>query len=72
MPEPRPVPDWMKPLWVRLVFVVLPALWALFELLYGEPFWALLFGAAAAWGFWTLVLKFEEGPPPPGSGPGPS
>jgi hypothetical protein len=63
MADPRPVPDWMKPLWVRLVFVVLPALWALFELAYGDQFWALLFGAAAAWGAWTLLVKFDAGPP---------
>jgi uncharacterized membrane protein YjjB (DUF3815 family) len=61
--DPRPVPDWMKPLWVRLVFVVLPALWAVFELAYGDQFWALLFGGAAAWGAWTLLVKFDAGPP---------
>ena len=61
MAEQKPVPTWMRPLWVRLAFVIAPAAWACFEAVYGEQFWALLFGAAAAWGLWTLVIKFEEG-----------
>ena len=66
MASPQPIPPWMRPLWVRLAFVVLPALWAGFEVLYGQQFWALLFGATAAWGFWTLIVKFEDPKPPVG------
>ncbi|MDQ0474853.1 hypothetical protein [Labrys wisconsinensis] len=55
----QPVPNWMKPLWVRLAFVIAPAAWAAMEALNGQTMWAAMFGAAALWGLWTLVVKFE-------------
>jgi hypothetical protein len=64
MPQ-QPTPNWMKPLWVRLLFVILPAIWAGVEALYGQQMWALLFGAVAAWGAWTLLIKHEDGAPKP-------
>jgi hypothetical protein len=54
------VPNWMKPLWVRLLLVVLPAAWAIFEALYGEQIWAVMFAIAAVWGLWTLIIKFDS------------
>ena len=56
----RPVPAWMKPLWVRLLLVAVPAAWAGFEAVYGAELWAMLFAAVAAWGLWSLVIKFES------------
>lgn len=55
----KPVPNWLKPLWVRIALVVLPAVWAGFEASQQQWVWALLFGAAAVWGLWTLILKFD-------------
>jgi hypothetical protein len=51
----------MRPLWVRLLLVVLPGAWASVEALYGEQVWALMFAVAAVWGLWTLIVKFDRG-----------
>ena len=67
MAERPPTPNWMKPLWVRLLLVVLPGAWAIVEFVNGQGMWAVLFGAAAAWGLWSLILKYEEKGPPPGA-----
>jgi hypothetical protein len=62
MPEEKPpLPDWLRPLWVRIAFVVLPAAWAAFEFANGQAVWGLLFGAAAAWGAYTLL--YQQQPP---------
>lgn len=63
MAQRQPTPGWMKPLWVRLALVVLPAAWAIAETLFGQQMWALMFGAAAAWGLWTLIIKYDENEP---------
>jgi hypothetical protein len=47
--------------WRRWLTVLLPAAWAVFELVTTGPFWAVLFGAAAVYAFWELVVKW---PPP--------
>lgn len=39
----------LKPLWVRIPAVALSAGWAVAELFIGSPFWAIPFGAAAAY-----------------------
>ncbi|WP_265501550.1 hypothetical protein [Paracoccus beibuensis] len=41
-----PNAPFFKPLWVRVLSVVLPLLWAAVELWTGNPFWAVLFGGA--------------------------
>jgi hypothetical protein len=60
----------MRPLWVRLLFVLAPGAWAVLEAMNNQGMWAVLFAATAAWGFWTLVIKYEEpkDPPPPVDG----
>jgi hypothetical protein len=63
MAERPPTPTWMRPLWVRILLVAIPAIWAGFEAFYGEQLWATLFGAAAIWGLWSLILKFDESEP---------
>jgi hypothetical protein len=63
MAAQQPTPNWMRPLWVRILLVLIPAVWAGVEAVYGEQLWATLFGVAAAWGLWSLILKFDEGAP---------
>ncbi|MCR8722681.1 hypothetical protein [Frigidibacter sp. ROC022] len=43
--------------WARWGTVLVPAIWAVAELFYGSPGWALLSGAAAVYAFWILILK---------------
>ena len=58
----QPTPDWLRPLPVRLAVVLAPAAWAGFEAWLGNTEWAVMVGAAAAWGVWTLLARFEPGP----------
>ncbi|MBM3603757.1 MAG: hypothetical protein FJX25_03140 [Alphaproteobacteria bacterium] len=41
-----PNAPFFRALWVRVLCVLLPLAWAVFELWSGSPFWAILFGAA--------------------------
>lgn len=43
--------------WVRWVTGTVPLAWGAFELYLGNPFWAVLFGAAGGYAFWVLVVK---------------
>ena len=50
-----------RPLWVRILCVVLTLGWALFELSTGSVFWAILFGAAGIYLFVALfVIRKDE------------
>jgi TM2 domain-containing membrane protein YozV len=62
MPEQNPLPNWLKPLPVRIGAVVLPVLWSGFEFYTGQAVWGFLFLAVGGWGLYTLILK-----PPPGT-----
>jgi hypothetical protein len=42
--------------WRRWATVLIPALWAAVELWGGSPGWALIFGAAAGYALWALIL----------------
>lgn len=44
-----PNAPFFKPLWVRVLSVLLPLAWAGMELATGNPFWAILFGAAGVY-----------------------
>lgn len=44
-----PNAPFFRPLWVRLLCVILPLAWAGVELYTGNPFWALLSGAAGVY-----------------------
>lgn len=64
MPLPRhPLPGWLRPLPVRLAFIAAPAAWAVLEALQGDTEWAVMVAAVAAWGAWTLVIRYEPDPP---------
>lgn len=52
-----PNAPFFKHLWVRILCVVLPLLWALFELSNGSPFWAILFGGAGLYLAYELFLR---------------
>ena len=41
-----PNAPFFRPLWVRVLCVILPLIWAVVELRSGAVFWAILFGAA--------------------------
>ncbi len=45
------------PLWRRVVVTAICLGWALFELVSGEPFWAILFGAMGVMALWQLFLS---------------
>lgn len=47
--------------WVRWLTVLVPGLWAAFELYTGNIGWAILFGAASAYPAWVLFLKPPQG-----------
>ena len=59
---PQRPPDWMRPLPVRLGLVVVPVVWAVVEVVTGDTQWAVMVGAVALWGAWTLVFKYEPAP----------
>lgn len=50
-----PEHPFFRALWVRILCVLAPLLWAGFELYTGSVFWAILFGAA---GVYLLVMLF--------------
>ncbi len=49
----------LKPLWLRMVIVGVCTIWAIFELVGGNLFWAILFGAAAAYLGYQLLVVFS-------------
>lgn len=53
-----PNAPFFRPLWVRVLCVVLPLIWAAVELFAGSPLWALLFGGIGAYlGYELFVLR---------------
>jgi len=46
--------------WRRWATCVLPLGWAAFEVVGGNPGWALLFGAAGAFAVYKLILTFPK------------
>lgn len=51
-----PDDPFFAPVWRRWATVLAPAAWALVELVSGSPAWAAVFGLAAAYAFWVLIL----------------
>lgn len=49
----------LRPLWLRIVIVGICAIWAIFEIVSGNLFWAILFGAAAAYLGYQLFVVFD-------------
>jgi hypothetical protein len=61
-----PLPNWLRPLWVRILFVVIPAVWAGVEFYAGAQMWGVLFGAVALWGGYPLLYDYrpdDQDPP---------
>ena len=57
-----PKHPFFRPLWVRVLSVLLPLLWAGVEASTGAIFWAILFGAAGIYLFVALfVMRPEDG-----------
>lgn len=50
-----------RPAWRRWATALLPLLWAGWEFANGYPGWGLLFGAAGAYAFWMLILRYPRG-----------
>ncbi len=50
---------WFKPLWRRILVVILPLGWAMFELSRGDDLWALLFGAIGVYAAYMLFWVFR-------------
>ena len=48
-----------NPLWVRIVVTAVCAFWAMLEFGSGNPFWGILFAAAAAFCLWKFFINFE-------------
>ena len=48
-----------RPAWRRALTTALAGGWALFELATGSVFWAILFGAAAAWCVYEFHVVFD-------------
>lgn len=44
-----------RPVWVRVAVVGLALLWAVVELVFGSPGWAMLFAAAGLYALWVFV-----------------
>ena len=53
------------PVWRRWATVLFAGFWGVLELLWGNPGWAVLFGAASAYSFYVLIYQG------PSSGPNP-
>lgn len=58
MTSPK-IPDWMRPLWVRVLLCVLPAAWGAVELYHGNQFWGLMFAAVAGYGAWAHIVQYR-------------
>ena len=48
--------------WVRWATALAPLGWAGFELMMGNPMWAILFGAAGGYAAWVLIIKGPDQP----------
>jgi hypothetical protein len=56
---PQKTPDWMRPLWVRALLIVVPAVWGAVELFNGNQFWGLMFVLVAAYGAWLYLIQYK-------------
>jgi hypothetical protein len=55
-----PAHPFFRVAWRRWATAVVPGIWAVMELYNGQPFWALIFGAAAAYAAWVLIITWVE------------
>ncbi len=52
---------WLRPLWRRIALVAFCAAWSIFELVAGEPFWAVLAIGMTAYGAWLFLINYKPG-----------
>jgi len=50
-----PAHPYFRPLWVRILVVAVALLWAIAELIFGSPGWAIVFAAAGLYALWEFV-----------------
>lgn len=55
-----PAHPFFRVAWRRWATALVPAAWAAFEIYRGDPFWAVIFGAAAAYAAWVLIVNWTE------------
>ena len=55
---------WLRPLWVRLLIVLLCALWCGLETYNNQPFWATIAAGAAGYAAWFYVITWKGGAKP--------
>ncbi len=58
-----PQDPFYRPLWLRVAIVAACLGWAVFELLSGGPFWAMLFGAAGLYAAYQFFVVFDPQDP---------
>jgi hypothetical protein len=51
-----------EPLWRRVLIPAVCAAWAIFELIAGEPFWAVIVGAMGAYAAYKLFIERKKPP----------
>jgi hypothetical protein len=61
-----PAHPFFRPLWVRVAVVGLALGWAVVELVFGSPGWAMLFAAAGLYALWEFVRHGREPGAPDG------
>lgn len=48
--------DWLRPLWVRVLIVVVAGGWGVFEWINEQHVWAVIFLVMAGYAFWSFFL----------------
>ncbi len=59
-----PTHPFFRPLWVRVAVVGVAVVWAMVELIFGSPGWAILFAAAGFYALWVFVNHARRSVPP--------
>lgn len=57
-----PSHPFFRPVWVRVAVVGLSLGWAVVELVFGSPGWAMLFAAAGLYALWVFVTDKAGAP----------
>ncbi|WP_343081608.1 hypothetical protein [Ostreiculturibacter nitratireducens] len=57
-----PSDPFFRPVWRRWAVVLVPGIWACFEFASGSPGWGIIFGGAAAYAYWALILTAPRDP----------
>ncbi len=52
----------LRPLWRRIALVAFCVAWAIFEVVYGQSFWAMIATGMAAYGACIFLIAYKRGP----------